>query len=108
MTSKTIHLEKPFVLFDKQVTELEIKEPTGRQYADIGEPFVYIRNADGAVYSVEQTDVIKSFLDVCIAHDSGAHILGLLSLIDFKKVKRALLDFFTDADAELFSKSATA
>ena len=107
MTEKTIKLTKPFVWFDKQVTEIKFKEPTGRQYADRGEPFIYVRNPDGAIYTVEQTEVVKSYLDVCIDHEFGQTILAAMSLADVKQLKRTLFDFFSDADAASYSKSAT-
>jgi hypothetical protein len=105
--SKTITLLNPITLFDKPIAGFEFKEPTGRQYADFGEPFLYVRNPDGAIYTVEQNDVIKRYLDACIDHESGGHLLALLSLADVKQLKRTLFDFFTDADAALYSKSAT-
>ena len=107
MTTKTIILLKPITLFDKPIAEIQFKEPTGRQYADFGEPFLYVRNPDGAIYTVEQTEVIKRYFDACIDHESGSHLLTLMGLADVKQLKRALFDFFTDADAASFSKSAT-
>jgi hypothetical protein len=109
---KTIQLKTTFEIHGKLITAVEVHEPTGNAYVDFGEPFVFARNLDGAIFSVEQPDVIKRYVEKCVkAADTGdvwgELVLKLLCLADAKKVKRTLLGFFTDAEEESFSTKPT-
>lgn len=108
MASQTIKLKRPFQIMEHTVTELKIKEPTGQNYADFGEPFLYVRNLDGAIYTIEQNDVLKRYFVACIDHElGGSTCLALMCLSDVKKVKQVILGFFTDADEGIYSQNAT-
>ena len=110
MVAKTVKLTKPFEMFDKLITEVEVTEPTGSAYIDFGEPWLFVRNPEGTFYTVEQPDVVGRYIDSFLkANDDvwGLAVKKQLCLADMKKVKAALLDFFTDADVEAFSKKST-
>ncbi|VFU07935.1 hypothetical protein [Methylocella tundrae] len=94
MKIKTIALAQPVELHGKMITEIAIKEPTGGQYLDFGEPHIYTQSS-GGFFAVEDKSVVANYLDACVQHESGSHVLRLLSLADARKVKKELLSFFT-------------
>ena len=96
MATKTIQLSQPVEMHGKRVTEIVLNEPTGGQYLDFGEPRTVV-NASGGLFYTENDAVISAYLDACVKHEAGVHVLRLLSLTDAMNVKKALLGFFTDA-----------
>lgn len=99
-----IKLSKPFTLYNKRVDEIEIKEPTGGAYAQLGEPRVLVHTNSGGGYLVEQPAVINAYLEKCLVNDLGGDVLNLMSLQDVMEIKDALLGFFTEAAAGLALK----
>jgi len=100
---KRIALAEPVEWFERKLTALTFAEPRGRHLM-FGEPRTWITNADGAVYAVENTEVIRRYIDDLLKDETGAAIsggaialFGLLSLPDALRVKDALFDFFTEA-----------
>ena len=95
----TIKLDKPIQWMGVGVTEIRLKEPTGQQFIDLGEPRVVVSNRNGSMVWAEIQDTIKAYLDRCIDHDGGVALVALLSLSDTRKLKSALFDFFLAAPA---------
>lgn len=96
-----IPLSEPFDWHGRRIAEVELKEPTGWQVATIGEPRILVHNSATGGYFVEQPDVIAKYLERCVEHETGADIVKLVSLRDVLKIKAALFDFFTEAEAEI-------
>lgn len=94
--SVSLNLDDPITIFDNQppVTALELNEPTGSQFLDLGEPQLTARTADGAFYMVEDREAIRSYVKACIKHDHIGAVVAKLSLKDMQKIKSALLGFF--------------
>lgn len=103
MSAKTIVLSKPIEMHGDIIKEIKLKEPTGSQYLSYGEPRILARNSDATVYWVEDRVSIRSYLDVCIDHEMGSHLIPLLTLADVRRAKDAILSFFTEADQEIFA-----
>jgi hypothetical protein len=97
MPSKKITLEKPVLWFEKTIREIEIREPTCMEFIDIGEPKIWARSADGGIFAIEQSAVVKQYLDRCLSVENGSAIFMLLSLKDGQAIKAALHGFFTEA-----------
>jgi hypothetical protein len=95
--TRTIKLVTPISWHGATLTLLTLKEPRGRDYIDLGEPRLMVRMSDGSSYFVEQTHIVKAYLDRCIDHEAGDFLLSLLSLADAQNLKAALLDFFSPA-----------
>jgi len=113
MAAKKIELVEPIPdWFGKRLVALSLAEPRGRHLL-YGNPRTWITNADGAVYAVENIDVIKRFLDALIRDEHGANIDGgasivqELSLADTMQLKDALFDFFTEAERAILAKKST-
>lgn len=101
----TVKLLAPFEHHGVTIDTVELKEPSGALYAQLGEPRILVRNADGGYY-VEQTDVIRRYLDKCILHQDGSTLLGLMSLSDVMKLKEELFGFFAVAEAKIIAERA--
>ena len=98
-STRTIKLAVPLTWHGEPVTLLTLNEPKGRDYIELGEPRIGVRLADGGYYFVEQTHIIKSYLDRCIDHEGGDLLVTLMSLADARAMKEAMLDFFYPAAA---------
>jgi hypothetical protein len=92
----TITLQKPIEWHGKPLAQLELKEPNGRDFFDLGDPFIVVRNGNGSWYPLDQDQVVEKYLDKCLKVDGGAAVLALLSLNDARALKKAVLDFFTE------------
>jgi hypothetical protein len=106
MTTKTITLEKPVSLFGAQISEVRIKEPTGLQYLQLGDPRMPVSMGDGGGYWIEQPKIIQDYLDRILDHGDGktkdgGSLIALLSFADARAIKKALFDFFRPAAATL-------
>jgi hypothetical protein len=107
MTNKIIQLKRPIELAGETVKEVQIKEPTGSLYIEHGDPRMLVKNADQALYYVEDRGAIKGYLEACILNPAGQpdpFLLRVMSLADVKNVKEALLSFFTAADEAIYKK----
>jgi hypothetical protein len=104
---KIVKLATPIVWFEKKVTEIELREPTGGEYVRLGDPRVLVRAQTGSGYFVEQNEVIEKYLDACIMLDGGGTIMNLLGLEDAMAVKMAMLDFFLAAAAKTAARNST-
>jgi hypothetical protein len=105
LNTKTITLEKPVTLFGAQISEVRIKEPSGLQYLQLGEPRLAVSLGEGG-YWIEQPKIIQDYLDRVLDHGDGrskdgGSLLALLSFTDARAIKAALFDFFRPAAATL-------
>jgi len=92
--AKTVKLSKPVKFHDKLLDEIELKEPSGGLYVKLGDPRVLVFNASGSAYWVERNETISEYLEACVAHEMGAHIINLLPLEDTMALKEELFGFF--------------
>jgi hypothetical protein len=99
MTATRIALSRPIVLHGQTIGHVNLKEPTGQAFIDLGEPRVMVHMINGGGYYVEQPETIKAYLETCVDHELGADLVKLMSLTDATRVKRALFDFFAAASA---------
>jgi hypothetical protein len=104
--AKSIPLSVPIAGHGGPVREWKLREPTGAELFRFGEPFVYARNPDGSIFTVENNDVIKLYAEaLTVAPD--AIFLDQLALADALKVRSAVIDFFVTAQASIYSPPAT-
>jgi len=102
-----VRLTKPIKLFDKQISEIKLREPTGGMYALLGDPRVFVYNQSGSGYWIEKQESISGYLDKLVEHESGGEVLfSLLSLEDAFAVKQALFGFFDDAMAKYAARES--
>lgn len=107
MGSVTIKLSKPLITHEGDLHSLEITEPRGLDYLRLGEPVTYGQNPDGAVFIVENEDVIQRYVEVCVPITVNSIILDQIGLEDAMKIKAAVLDFFRAARDRQSETSST-
>lgn len=95
---ETVTLKEPITGHAGRITSLVVREPTAKEYFDIGEPQILARNPDGTLYTVENDKAVQAYLDRCI-EGADSLLLGQLSLADAIMVKHKLLGFFLSARA---------
>ncbi len=114
MNAANIDLVEPVAWFEKRLTRLVLKAPTGFHYMKFGEPRFLVRMSDGGAYWVEKDDVISQYvaalltLDGSAQIDGGDAILRAISLPDVMQIRGALFDFFTDAQGAISTKKSKA
>ena len=101
----TVKLLAPFEHHGITIDTVELKEPSGALYAQLGDPRIAVRNADGG-YWVEQSDVVKKYLDRLIVHQDGTVLLSLMSLPDVMAIKEELFRFFAAAEGKIIEQRA--
>jgi len=103
----TIALKKTVLWHDQQVREIVIKEPTGGMLMKHGNAVTWSQSSGGNMLSVEDPDIIRAYVEGCIAHEGGAHIVNLLGLEDAFAVRDAVVNFFTAARFAAWSRVST-
>lgn len=98
MKKTTVPLSEPIKGHAGDIRQVVLREPTGSEYIELGEPYVIARNKDGTMYSVENDQVIATYLERCVV-EPDALLLKQMGLKDGMAVKAALLDFFHGARA---------
>jgi hypothetical protein len=102
-----VKLTNPITLHDKQIDFVELKEPTGGLYMQLGEPSQWVHMKSGGGYMSEVPEIIEKYLHASIQHELKGDLVKILSLIDAIAVKGALLGFFSVAEAALLRNRST-
>lgn len=103
--TKTITLLVPIEHHGATLASLELREPSGALYAQLGDPRIVVQTKDGGYY-VEQTEVVKRYLDKLIVHQDGSVLLTLMSMPDVMRLKQELFSFFTVAETTIIALRA--
>lgn len=103
----TVPLVKPIVTHEGNVTEIILREPKGRDFLELGEPWVWTKGPGGESVSTPVPDVIAAYVERCVDASVPSLILGQLGLSDGMRVRQALLDFFPAAVRAAFPDPAT-
>ncbi|MEP9355989.1 hypothetical protein ABLE93_20640 [Xanthobacter sp. KR7-65] len=107
MYSTTIHLVKPLLTHGGPVSVLVLSEPTGRDYLRLGEPVVWGRNPDGTVFTAENEEVIRGYIDASLPDSVDSFVIDQACLEDAMNIKAAVLDFFRAAQGRRSAQSST-
>jgi hypothetical protein len=103
----TIKLAKP--LRDHSggaITQIVLREPTFDEYLSFGDPYTVAGAADGTPFGVENMDVIRSYLKVCLVEPQDYGLLDQANARVARQVKEAILGFF-QPDAQAAAASGT-
>lgn len=95
----TIPLSEPLAGHEGKITQVIVRSPKAAEFFLYGEPYAYARNRDGTVFTVENAETVKSYIDVLIVEPKDKLLIAQLELTDAMKVKEAVLGFFTAARA---------
>ena len=102
MSVTTLKLSRPFEAFGEMVSDVEIKEPRARDYLELGEPRIFARTPDGAIYAIEDIGVVKQYLARCVSKKDSAgrdmpSVESFMALADIRRARETLIGFFSDA-----------
>jgi len=90
----TIKLRKPLRAPAGPVNKIVLREPTFDEYLQIGDPQTLAQSADGTPFVVENSEVIKQYLAVCIVEPKEVEVLSQASALVAREVKQKFLGFF--------------
>ena len=96
MPNVKIKLAKPILDHDGPVHFVELREPTFDEYLAIGDPYEVAKSPEGALFSVQNADVIRSYVEACLVKPSTPDLLSGAGLPTARKVRDAVLGFFRD------------
>ena len=102
----TVPLVKPIVTHEGNVTEIILREPKGRDFLELGEPWVWTKGPGGESVSTPVPDIINAYVERCVEKPDPV-FLAQLGLSDGMRVRQALLDFFPAAVRAAFPDPAT-
>jgi hypothetical protein len=89
---KTVKLEHPINVYAKDISEVELKEPKGKQISKIGLPFSL--GVDGSTEI--NTGKVGKYFDALAGFPAGTH--EQLTAPDFVSVSGQILTFFGESD----------
>jgi hypothetical protein len=85
----------------ESIKRIVLREPTFDEYLSLGDPWTIAASNDGAPFAVENTAVIKQYIDLCILEPKDTLLLNQASARVARQVKEKLLAFFRpDATAD--------
>ena len=94
--SKVIQLSQSYLNPDgSKFNKITLREPTFREYTDLGNPTTFVAVSGGGGFEQEATPVIVEYAErLC---DCDANLLYQLNLTDSLKLRDAVIDFFREA-----------
>lgn len=101
-----ITLAKPLTTHDGVLKRIVIREPSFDEYMDIGDPYTVAGTDGGNGFMVENPEVIKSYLTLCLVEPKDPALLGQAGARVARELKSKLLSFFHPV-AEAAAASAT-
>lgn len=95
----TIPLAKPLVTQAGSISQIVLREPSFDEYLQYGDPYVVAGAKDGTPFGVENVDVIRQYLSVCLVEPKDPALLSQAGARVAREVKDKLLSFFQPAAA---------
>lgn len=87
-----IQLTRSYDVFDRKVSSIDVKEPTGSMLLIHGEPVEWVFTRERNPVRIENKEAIRAYLEACC--EPGVELLSQLNVADFRSVKEVLLGFF--------------
>lgn len=93
----TINLATPLVTHDGALKRIVLREPTFDEYLEFGDPYTVAAGAGGTPFAVENVEVIKQYLSICLVEPKDVALLSQAGASVAREVKDKLLGFFQPA-----------
>lgn len=106
MASTTFDLTKPIVTHEGSVTTVTVREPTGREYLELGEPYTWQRPVGGDPVMIEVPGVLQAYAEKCLVKP-GPEFMAQIGLADMMRLKDALTGFFAAAQKAAWPEPST-
>lgn len=99
-----IKLPDPLIGHGDPIREIIFRAPTYDDYVTCGgEPYTVGQSEDGALFSIEKPEVIWAYAKACLVQPTDPLLLEQLgpgSWRSAREVRKAILGFFRDPDAD--------
>lgn len=90
----TIKLKKPLISPEGEVHQIILREPTFDEYLTEGDPYTIAASNGGIPFMVENADVIKRYMTICVVEPKDPAILLQCNARVAKEMKERFLSFF--------------
>lgn len=91
----------------QSLSSVVLREPRMREYAEFGEPLIFVPDVNGNDVPIENDDVIKKYLERLVVAPPIPALLFNMHLTDAIRVKEALLTFFLHCRDEALRPPST-
>ncbi|MGU3417650.1 hypothetical protein [Methylobacterium sp. D54C] len=109
MSNKIVTLERP-IMGHRPYRQLEFREPKFRDLMELGDPYVWVPAGNEYSRRVDDTQIIAKYAERLLVEDGKAGdplILDQLGVVDTRKVREAIVDFFQPAAAAAASSTSS-
>lgn len=103
----TIKLATPLVTHSGSLNQIVLREPTFDEYMSFGDPYTVAASASGHPFAIENPDVIRQYLTVCLVEPKDPALLAQAGARVAREVKDRLLGFFQAVTAQPDADSGT-
>lgn len=94
--TKEVALKTPLTAHDRVISKVTLREPNFSDYIALGDPVILARNADGALFPVDNGEVLSKYIERCLV-DLDPLLLAQIGLTDAMAIKREMNSFFLEA-----------
>lgn len=94
MIEKTVPLSRQYEAHNEIFSEVVVREPRFADLLALGEPYEMQRSPAGGQIVIENTEVVADYVRRCVVKP-GFDKLAALGIVDSRRVREAVLDFFT-------------
>lgn len=78
----------------ESIKQIVLREPTFDEYLDVGDPYTFAASNEGTPFAVENADVIKRYIELCLVEPKDSLLLKQAGARVAREVKEKLLAFF--------------
>ena len=93
----TITLATPLATQAGPIKQIILREPSFDEYLEFGDPYVVAGTKEGTPFGVENVEVIKKYLTICLIEPKDPALLSQAGARVAREVKDKLLSFFQPA-----------
>lgn len=102
-----IDLPDPVETHQGMLTYVEFREPAGRDFFGLGEPFQIVQNGQNGGFLIERDETILAYMERCVRPPFNPIILGGVSLANAMAIREKFLGFFEKARARMLKELVT-
>lgn len=97
MSNVTVKLATPIEAHEGQLTSVTLREPKYSDMMALGEPASYARSDSGLIYTADNDDVIRAYIERLLVEPKDPALLMQLTLADTLQLRDAIFGFFQAA-----------
>lgn len=101
-----INLKTPLEAPEGKVSRIVLREPTFEEYLSYGDPYTIASTDAGSLFSVENAEVIRRYINLCLVEPKDPAILLQAGASVAREVKNRVLGFFQPVEADEVSTTS--